>query len=130
MEFLKDLFILLGRVCISGMFLWASYEKMRNWHATVAYMKAKHVPQVNIVLPVSLALKIIGGLSVLFGWYAHIGALFLLIVTVPPAIKLHSFWRAQGNEQSMEKALFMKDVAISGGILLLLALGAGGFSAT
>ncbi len=127
MEFLKELFVLLGRLCISAMFLWTAFEKIRNWNTTVSYMRTKNIPQLNIVLPVSLALKIIGGLSVLVGWHAHIGALLLLIVTVPSAVKLHAFWTLQGNERNMEKALFMKEIAVIGGLLLLLALGAGQF---
>lgn len=125
MEFFKDFFLLLGRVLISGVFLLNAYEKIRNWNATVAYMKAKHVPQVSIVLPVAVALKVIGGLSIFFGWHAHVGALLLLIVSIPFTLWMHNFWKAQGNERLIERSLFMKEVAVIGGLLLILALGAG-----
>lgn len=125
MEFLQDLFVLLGRVCIGAMFLWGAYEKVKHWNTTKEYMRMKNVPQLNIVLPVSVGLKIIGSLSILLGWHAHIGALLLLIVTIPSAIWLHPFWKIHGTEQNLERALFMKEVSIIGGLLLLLALGAG-----
>lgn len=125
MEFLEDLFMLLGRVFISGVFLWGAYEKVKNWNATMTHLKSKSVPQVNIVAPVSIALKILGGLSVLLGWHAHIGALLLLIVAVPSAIWLHAFWKIHGPEHNIEKAIFMKEVAVIGGLLLLLAMGGG-----
>lgn len=127
MEFLKDTFSLIGRVLISGMFLWAAYEKIKHWHQTVSYMKSKSIPSVNIILPVGIALKIIGGLSVLFGWHAHIGALLLLIVAIAAAIKMHDFWNRQGSERETEKILFLKDVAVIGGLFMILALGAGHF---
>lgn len=127
MEFLQDLFSLVGRVLISGMFLWAAYEKMKNWNATVTYLKTKNIPYLNIVLPVGVALKVIGGLSVLLGWHAHIGALLLLIVAISSCLKMHDFWRIQGEEKSMEKLLFIKDVAVIGGLFMILALGAGHF---
>ena len=128
MEFLKDLFVLIGRVLISGMFLWGAFWKVRNWGAATAYMKSKKVPQLNIVLPASVGLKIVGGLSVFFGWHAHIGALLLLIVAVPSVLKLHAFWDVpKGNDQDIEKILFMKEVAVIGGLLMILALGAGHF---
>lgn len=129
MEFLKDFFILLGRVFISGMFLWAAYEKIKHWQTTMSYMKSKGVPQVSIVLPASMALKILGALLVLFGWYAHIGALLLLIVTLPFTYWTHPFWKVQGNEQLLERASFMKELGIIGGLLLLLAMGSGHFGA-
>lgn len=127
MEFLQDLFSLVGRVLISGTFLWAAYEKMKNWNATVEYMKTKSIPYLNIVLPVGIALKVIGGLSVLLGWHAHVGALLLLIVAVSASLKMHDFWRRSGEERGLEKLLFMKDVAVIGGLFMILALGAGHF---
>lgn len=127
MELLQDLFSLIGRVLISGMFLWGAYEKVTHWHSTVAYMRSKNVPQLSILLPASIGLKILGGLLILFGWHAHIGAVLLLLVTIPSVVTLHAFWRVQGNEKIVEKAIFMKETAIIGGILLILALGAGHF---
>ena len=126
MEFLQDLFSLIGRVLISVMFLWAAYEKITHWHQTVAYMKSKGISHLNIVLPVGVALKIIGGLSVLLGWYAHIGALLLLIVSIAALLTVHDWWKQKpGPEHQMEKLLFLKDIAIIGGLFMVLALGAG-----
>lgn len=128
MEFLKDLFVLLGRLLISGMFLWGAYDKIKYWNSAATYMKSRKVPQVHLVLPITIALKIIGGLAVFFGWHAHIGALLLLIVAVPSVLKLHAFWNIHGDERNFEKILFTKEVAIIGGLLLILALGSGHFS--
>ena len=127
MEFLKDFFVLLGRLCISGTFLWSAYEKFKNYDMTKSYMKLRGVPQVEFVAPISLGLKVLGALIVLFGWYAHVGALFLLLVAVPSVLKLHAFWHVPAGEKAMEKALFIKEVAVIGGVLLLLGLGAGHF---
>ena len=127
MEFFRDLFVLVGRVLISGMFLWGAYEKIRNWSGAMAYMKARKVPQLKIVLPVSIGLGIVGGLSVFFGWHAHFGALLLLIVAIPSALTLHRFWKFPADEQDMEKVVFMREIAVIGGLFLLLALGAGHF---
>jgi putative oxidoreductase len=127
MELLMDLFSLIGRVLISGMFLWSTYEKIKHWNQTVAYYKTKHIPQLSIILPVGIGMKLVGGFSVLFGWHAHIGALLLLIVTIASVIKMHEFWKVQGAEKELEKMLFAKDVAIIGGLFMILALGAGHF---
>ncbi len=125
MEFFKDLFLLLGRILISGVFLLNAYDKIRNWNMTVSYMRSKHVPQVNLLLPIGIGLKIVGGLSIFLGWHAHLGALLLLIVSIPYTVWMHQFWKMQGNERLIERSLFMKEVAVIGGLLLILALGAG-----
>lgn len=127
MEFLQDLFSLIGRVLISAMFLWAAYEKITHWGQTVEYMKTKNIPQLNIVLPVGIGLKIVGGISVLLGWHAHIGALLLLIVSIASLLWMHNWWKTEGTEREMEKLLFLKNVAIIGGLFMILALGAGHF---
>ncbi len=127
MEFLQDFFSLVGRVLISGMFLWAAYEKITNWSRTTSYMKSKNVPYLNIVLPVGVGLKIVGGVMVLFGWHAHVGALLLLVVSIASLIKMHDWWKKQGTERDIERMLFLKDVAIIGGLFMVLAMGAGHF---
>lgn len=125
MEFLKDLFVLFGRVCISTMFLWSAYEKVKHWNFTKSYMKTLHIPQIDFILPLAIGIKVIGALMVLLGWHAHIGAFFLLAVVVPSSIKLHAFWNSHGDDRKVDQALFMKDLGVIGGLLLLLALGAG-----
>ena len=128
MEFLQDLFALLGRILISGTFLWGAYEKVKNWQTSVSYMRAKGMPQVSITMPVAVGLKIVGGLLVLFGWHTHVGAFFLLVVAIPFLYWAHPFWAAAGNEQMVQRGFFMKEVAIIGGLLLLLAMGGGNFA--
>jgi putative oxidoreductase len=129
MEFLKDLFIFAGRICISASFLWASYEMIKNWSETKAIMTEKNVPRLEIALPSYLALKVIGALLVFLGWQAHLGALMLLVATIPAALHLHPFWKLHGKEKIIEQTIFMRDVSIIGGLLLLLASGSGSFSA-
>jgi putative oxidoreductase len=128
MEFLQDLFVLIGRVLIAGVFLWSAYYKATHWQVSLAYMTSRHVPKPELLLPISIGLKVVGGLLVFFGWHAHIGALLLLINAIPSAYWHHSFWKMpHGPDHKLEKRLFMKEVAIIGGLFLVLALGAGHF---
>ena len=91
----------------------------------MAHMHRRHVPHAHIVLPTAIALKIIGGLLVFFGWHSHIGALLLLIVTIPSIFYFHAFWKAPVAEVKLEKVFFAKEMAVIGGLFLILALGAG-----
>lgn len=127
MEILQDLFSLIGRVLISVVFLIAAYEKVTNWHQTVSYMKSKNVPHLNIVLPIAVGLKGLGGILVLLGWHVHFGALLLLIVAIASLVYMHDWWKKHGTEREMEKLLFFKDLAIVGGLFMIFALGAGRF---
>ena len=127
MEFLRDLFSLIGRVCVSVTFLWTCYEMVRHCNATMAYYKSKGVPQLQIVVPTMIGAKIAGSLMILLGWHAHFGALILLVLSIATAVYLHPFWKAHGTEKGVEQARFMRDVAVIGALFLILALGAGHF---
>jgi putative oxidoreductase len=126
MEFLRDIFSLIGRVAISGTFLWACYERLTHWDGTVSYLRGKGVPQLNVTGPLWVGAKIAGALMVLLGWHAHFGALMLIAVSGWSAYFLHPFWKG-GAGKEVEKALFMKDLVLIGGLFMILALGAGHF---
>lgn len=125
MEFFYDFFILIGRVCISLVFLVSAFESLKHWSATQARMTEKGVPRVSLVLPIAIALQILGGLMVFFGWQAHIGALFLLIVAIPSLFFIHPFWKAKSEEAKVEKWFFLKTIGIIGGLFYILAQGSG-----
>lgn len=128
MEFLQDLFALIGRVLISGMFLWGVFEKLKHWQTSLNVAKSQGIPHSSTVMPIGMGLKILGALLVLFGWHAHIGALLLLIAAIPYLYWMHRFWEYQGTEQMVQRVLFIKELGIIGGLFLLLAMGGGHFS--
>lgn len=128
MEFLQDLFALIGRVLIGGVFLWGTFEKMRHWRSVVSYYKTKNIPLLKTILPIGIIMKIVGSLSLLFGWYTHVGALLLLIVALLALFKIHDFWAFNKREQAGQKLLFMKELSIIGGLFMILAFGSGNFS--
>ena len=126
MELFQNLMVLIARICLSSFFLWAGVTKVWNWKGTVEYMKSKGMP--SSVLPAAVILQLVGGLSVFLGFQARIGAVLLIVFVIPAAVKMHNFWKVTGPERTTQKTLFMKDVAILGGLLLLLATGAGRFA--
>ena len=127
MEFLQDLFAFIGRVLISGTFLWLVYEKITHWDQSIEYMKSHGVPNVNLILPVEVGIKIIGSILIFLGWYAHVGALLLLIVSIASLLKMHHWWKMSAPEAEVEKFFFFKDAAVIGGLFMILAFGSGRF---
>ena len=117
MDAFSNLLILVARIFVSSFFLWASMTKIMHWKNTVAYMQTKKIP--GSVVPAAMLLQIVGGLSLLLGFEARIGALLLIVFVIPAAWKLHDFWNVIDAEKKVaQKSLFMKDVAILGALLL------------
>lgn len=122
----EDFLILIGRVLIGSLFLWAGAAKVLHWSGSVQYMRSKNLPAA--LLPAAVALQILGGLSVLLGYEARVGCILLIVFVIPAAIKMHDFWNYSDPERTVQKTMFMKDVAVLGGLLVLLAIGAGRFA--
>ncbi len=130
MEFIADFILLVARLCFGIAFLWSAVDKIINWRGATSYMEMKQIPKISLVLPLSIAIQMIGGISILLGFYAKIGALLLILYTIGTGLKMHDFWTMSGDARATEKTLLLKDVAILGGLLVILALGVGTFAMT
>ncbi len=126
MAVFDNLLILVARIFIGAFFLWAGATQAIHWKGSTENMQLKKMP--TSLLPAAILMQIIGGLSVLLGFEARIGALLLIVFVIPAAIKMHDFWNLQGEDRITQKTMFMKDVAVLGGLLLLLVTGAGSFA--
>jgi len=80
------------------------------------------------MLPAAIFIQILGGLSLLLGFYCRSGTVVLIIFTIPAMIKMHNFWKESGDLKLIEKTFFMKDLATVGGLIAILILGPGTIS--
>jgi putative oxidoreductase len=79
-------------------------------------------------LLVAVIFTFVGGLLVLLGYRAKLGAFMLIVVLVPVTIYFHDFWNSPEARQQDQLVEFMKNMAILGGLLMVLAHGSGDFS--
>ena len=93
---------------------------------TIAYAAQQGVPFASVLVPLSGILAIAGGLSVLLGWHARVGAWLLVAFLVPVTLAMHAFWNvADPMPRMIQQAMFMKNLAMLGGALLVAYWGAG-----
>ena len=93
---------------------------------TIAYAAQQGVPFASVLVPLSGILAIAGGLSVLLGWHARVGAWLLVAFLVPVTLAMHAFWNvAEPMPRMIQQAMFMKNLAMLGGALLVAYWGAG-----
>jgi len=110
-----------ARVLLSLMFVTSGINKISGYAGTQGFMEAMGVP--GGLLPLVIALEILGGLAVMLGWQTRIAAFLLAGFTLLSGLLFH----ADFNDQ-MQMIMFMKNVSIAGGFLMIVALGAGAFS--
>ena len=96
---------------------------------TIAYAAAQGVPLPSIAVPFAGILAILGGLSILLGYYARIGAGLIALFLVGVTPMMHNFWAVTDSmARQMQMIMFMKNLSMLGGALLISQFGAGPWS--
>lgn len=119
---MNNAIILAARVLLAQIFLISGFGKLGAGYAgTQAYMEAMGIP--GMLLPLVIALEIGGGLALIAGFLTRWAALALAGFTVASAVLFH----ANFGDQT-QTIMFMKNLAMAGGLLLLYVQGAGSYS--
>jgi putative oxidoreductase len=122
-----------GAVVVSGRFFFALIFLMAGANhfsrQTIAFAASQGVPLASLAVPLSGVLAIAGGLGILLGYRAKLGAWLIVVFLVPVTLMMHKFWTVQNPMMAqMQMILFMKNVSMLGGALLISQFGAGPFS--
>ena len=121
MTTLQNLSAPVGRVLLALMFLLAGFNKISGYAGTQAYMDSMGVP--GALLPLVILLEIGGGLLLILGWHTRITAFLLAGFTILATLVFHSNLADQ-----TQMLFFLKNLAIAGGLLMVVSLGAGAYS--
>ena len=111
----------LGRLLLSLIFVVSGIGKIGAYAGTQAYMDSMGVP--GVLLPLVIALEILGGLAIVLGWQARVVAFLLAGFCLLSAVLFHGNVGDQGQQIQ-----FLKNLGLAGGFLLIVAHGAGAWS--
>ncbi|WP_232199395.1 DoxX family protein [Thioalkalivibrio thiocyanodenitrificans] len=121
MNTIQPIAMLAGRVLLAVMFLLAGLDKIGGFQGAQAYMAAFGVP--GLLLPLVILLEVGGALALIAGLWTRWAALLLAAFTLLATLIFHLDFG-----DSMQQILFMKNLAITGGLLYVGARGAGAWS--
>ena len=125
---LYDSVILLSRVFLSLPFLYSGIDKCWRWDAAQREVAASGLPWPTLLHLVTVVVQLGGGLSLLLGIEARLGALLLSLFLLPVTLLYHPFWKRSGAGFVAEADHFLSNLAIIGGLLVIVALGGGPIS--
>ena len=87
------------------------------------YAKMKGVPFPAFAQGISGLMLLLGGLSLVFGFYPTVGIVLLVAFLVPVSLMMHNFWKLEDAQARMaDRINFMKNMALAGALLMLLAI--------
>ncbi len=119
---------LAGRILLSAIFLISGFGKLTHPAQTLSYMEAQHLPAAQVGLWLAIVVELGGGLLLVLGLLGRVAALVLFIFLVPTTLIFHRFWGLPPEAVQMQQVNFLKNLAILGGLLMVVAAGPGGFS--
>jgi putative oxidoreductase len=129
MSFSETISPFLGRCAFIWFYMSGAMNILNDWHRVAAEMETKHVPLPPLVLLAALLVIFMGSLALLLGYHARHGAVLLFGLTIIAAVVMHDFWHiADPALRAEEFAIFARDVAIAGGLLVIVGMGTGPFS--
>lgn len=120
---------LIGRILIGLFFFYEAFDTMVFFDDTRETLTSYGINFAQDFLIVcSIIILLIGAIMVIIGYYASIGALLLFIYWLVFTIVVYSFWNEPEETKSLYMVSFMRNLALCGGLLILVANGARQFS--
>ena len=143
MSGLQKFVVIIGRICLSFIFLLAAVNKIFDWHGMEeALTKALNhsldayknvewlrdfidflIPWTSVLLIFALVFELVGSLFIIFGIKVRFGALLLILFLIPTTFFFHGFWTFADADRHLQMTNFLQNLSILGGLLFVLAYG-------
>jgi len=125
---LQNPLTLIGRLLFALLFLPAGISKIAGFAGTVGYIGSKGLPMPALGAVIAIIVEVGGSLALVSGFGTRIAALALAVFTLVATFFFHNFWGVPADQAMMQQLMFYKNIAVVGGLLVLAAHGAGGWS--
>jgi putative oxidoreductase len=120
--------VLIARVLLALMFVLAGVGKLAGLEGTAGYIASKGLPMPMVLAAATGVLELVAGVMLIVGWQARWAALALAGFTLLASVLFHNYWAMPAEQQMMQQLMFMKNLSVIGGLLLVFAFGAGALS--
>ena len=117
-----------GRLLLALIFITSGWSKLTGIAGTAAYIASAGLPAPEVLAVLAGALEVGAGLALVIGFKARSAALALAAFTAVATVAFHAYWSVPADQQYVQQLMFMKNLSIIGGLLIMAAVGAGSFS--
>ena len=118
-----------GRMALAWFFLSEAWARVADWNGSITMLRNAQIPGAELFLVLALAIMMLGGAGLALGYHARHGAMLLFGFTLAASLALHAYWKLPDETgRAAEYAVFIRDLAVAGGLLLVVGLGPGPFA--
>jgi len=127
-ESYKSYIPVIGRVLLALMFILSGFGKLTDIPGTAGFIASGGLPAPTVLAVLVGLLELLGGLALVAGLQVRAAGVALALFTLAASVVFHAYWSAPAAQQFVTQLLFMKNISVAGGLLLISALGAGPLS--
>ncbi len=117
--------VVIARLLLALMFILAGIGKFTGLEGTAGYIASKGLPMPAVLAFLTALLEVVGGIALAIGFQARIAGLLLALFTLVATFLFHNFWAMPPDQSFVQQLMFMKNLAVAGGLLLVFSFGAG-----
>jgi putative oxidoreductase len=118
----------IGRILLSLIFVLSGIGKLGAIAATSAHMASAGIPYSHDLVWGAVALELGGGILLIVGLLTRLVGFALFFYTLTLAVVFHAYWTMTGAAAHAQYSVFFEHIAIMGGMLYVVAFGAGPYS--
>lgn len=127
-EFVKQYGPLGGRILLALVFVTSGWGKLMGFEATAGYIASKGLPLPQLGAAIAIVVELAGGIMLIVGWQTRWAAAAIFLFLIPTTVIFHAYWAVEAAQMRAQQIQFMKNLCIMGGMLYVMAFGAGPFS--
>ena len=117
--------LLIGRILIAVVYLVSGIHKGIWFSKAVQEFRDAKVPLLHFFLVGTIILHLVAPLLLITGYYVTEACVALVAFTVVATFKVHHFWDLAGFDRLIQSRIFLTNMALTGGLLVLAAVGPG-----
>ena len=125
---LQNPLALAGRALLALLFVPSGFAKIAGFAGTAGYIASKGVPLPEVSVAIAIAVELGLGLLLLVGWQTRWAALGVAVFTAVITFIFHNYWAVPAEQMMQQQQAFFKNIAVVGGLILVVAFGAGAWS--
>jgi putative oxidoreductase len=119
---------LVGRLLLALLFLPAGFGKLTGFAGAAGYIASKGLPLPEVGAAIAIVAELGGSVALILGFGTRWAAAALSLFTLAATVFFHNFWAMPADQAYVNQLMFFKNIAVIGGLLVLMAHGAGAFS--
>lgn len=119
---------LVGRLLMAAIFIMAGISKISGFTGTAGYIASVGLPMPEALTAATIVLEVVGGLALVVGYRLRLFAVLLAGFTLLAGLFFHNFWAMPPEVHHIQQIMFMKNLSIAGGLLIIAAFGGGAWS--